>query len=222
MNFMQLLSSLDEFLYELMSWLVFYPITLWRTLRRPLRMMDYAGDELGDATEEQYTDTLSPPLFLVVSLVISHLIELALIGESVLVKSTRGLSALVSDATSLLLLRLLIFSLFPMVMATQLVRRQHKRITRDTLKPPFYSQCYVTAPFALVVGLGGTLFHYTLWWAPLAGLALILAALVWYGTLQSLWFAEHLHVSKLRGFVDASIAMVGSLLLFCLIGPLFA
>ncbi len=37
MNFFNLLQSLDELLYEVMSWLVFYPITLWRTLVHPLQ-----------------------------------------------------------------------------------------------------------------------------------------------------------------------------------------
>src|SRR5690349_10768094 len=72
MNFFNLLQSLDELLYEVMSWLVFYPITLWRTLVRPLQMMDYSDVEQGDASDQQYTDTLSPPLFLLLSLIIIH------------------------------------------------------------------------------------------------------------------------------------------------------
>jgi len=39
MDFMRLLQSLEELLYELVSWLVFYPVTLWRTLTRPREMM---------------------------------------------------------------------------------------------------------------------------------------------------------------------------------------
>lgn len=47
MYFMKWLSSLDELLYEVISWLVFYPLTLWRTCTRPLGMMDYADAQLG-------------------------------------------------------------------------------------------------------------------------------------------------------------------------------
>ena len=36
MNFLKLIQSLDELLYEIMSWLIFYPVTLWRALTRPL------------------------------------------------------------------------------------------------------------------------------------------------------------------------------------------
>jgi hypothetical protein len=46
MNFVQWLNSLDELLYEVRSWLVFYPITLWRVLRHPLATMHCAEDQL--------------------------------------------------------------------------------------------------------------------------------------------------------------------------------
>ena len=85
MNFFNLLQSLDELLYEVMSWLVFYPITMWRTLVRPLKMMDYSDVEQGDASDQQYTDTLSPPLFLLLSLILVNAAEIALIGNDAVV-----------------------------------------------------------------------------------------------------------------------------------------
>ena len=39
MDFMKIIESLDEALYTVMGWLVFYPLTLWRALVRPLAMM---------------------------------------------------------------------------------------------------------------------------------------------------------------------------------------
>ena len=42
MDFMKLIESLDEALYSVMSWLLFYPLTLWRTIVQPLNMMAYA------------------------------------------------------------------------------------------------------------------------------------------------------------------------------------
>lgn len=61
MDFMKWLNSLDELLYEVMSWLVFYPLTLWRTLLQPIGMMKYADRQLDLPEAEQYTDALSPP-----------------------------------------------------------------------------------------------------------------------------------------------------------------
>ena len=75
-----LLKSLEELLYEAMVMLVFFPRTLWLTLRHPQRMMDYADTEIVDVQSEQYSDTLSPPLFLMSCLLLSHLVELAIEG----------------------------------------------------------------------------------------------------------------------------------------------
>ncbi len=73
---------MKSLLYEAMVMLVFYPKTLWLTLRHPQRMMDYADTELGDVQSEQYIDTLSPPLFLMICLAISHAIEVATLGKN--------------------------------------------------------------------------------------------------------------------------------------------
>lgn len=33
------LKSVEELLYELVFWLLFYPLTLWKCVRRPIRTM---------------------------------------------------------------------------------------------------------------------------------------------------------------------------------------
>lgn len=35
MDFMKILKSLEEALYEVMVWLVFYPFTMWQVMTRP-------------------------------------------------------------------------------------------------------------------------------------------------------------------------------------------
>ena len=208
MNFMQFLKSLDDFLYEVMSWLIFYPITMWRTLRHPLTMMNYSDAELHDREERQYTDTLAPPIFLLISLLISQGIELALVGNNPMIADTTGLDALVDDETSLLIFRLLTFSIFPLVMAVRLVRKRRIGLNRDTLRPPFYSQCYVAAPFVLVLGLASSFMRTGLPWAIEGALGAIVVALLWYGTLQARWYMQHLKIGLLAGFWTASVAMV--------------
>lgn len=78
MDFVKLLKSLEEPPYELVSWLVFYPITLWRTLTRPLETTRCADLELTDKPEDQYEDTASPPMFLLITLVIAQGLSSAL------------------------------------------------------------------------------------------------------------------------------------------------
>ena len=38
MDFVKILRAFEEFLYEVLTWLLFYPRTLWRVTRRPLEM----------------------------------------------------------------------------------------------------------------------------------------------------------------------------------------
>lgn len=222
MNFFNLLKSLDELLYEVMAWLIFYPVTLWRALTRPLTMMDYSDAEQGDAEDKQYTDTLSPPLFLLLTLVISHALELSIVGESAIVLDKTGLGGLVNDDSTYILMRVAFFSLFPLVMAARLVQARGRKLDRGPLKAPFYSQCYVAAPFALMVSGSGILLQLKPLWAGIVGLALLAFALLWFGTLQILWFAQHLRVSRWRAALHASRAMVEALAAFVIFSLIFA
>lgn len=221
MNFFNLLQSLDELLYEVMSWLVFYPITLWRTLVRPLKMMDYSDVEQGDSADQQYTDTLSPPLFLLLSLLLVHAAEIALVGNDAVISSKVGLAAFVSSNTDLIILRVVSFSLFPVMLATRVVRAQKLQVNRDTLRAPFYSQCYVVAVLGMLLGGGVILIKLGHDWSGLAGLALALFGLLWFGFLQTAWFNQHLKCGRLRAFGHASRAMVESLAAMFILSSLF-
>ena len=41
-----------------MTWLVFYPKTMWRIVAQPTGMMHYSDAEQGDIPDEQHIDTL--------------------------------------------------------------------------------------------------------------------------------------------------------------------
>ena len=82
MDFLRIIRSLEELLYEVMTWLVFYPRTLWRIVATPGRMMRYSDAEQADAPDKQYTDTLSPPLFLMLTILIGHGVALGLGTEA--------------------------------------------------------------------------------------------------------------------------------------------
>ena len=45
MDLIRLLKSLEELIYELVSWLVFYPVTMWRSIVNPQEMMRYAQSD---------------------------------------------------------------------------------------------------------------------------------------------------------------------------------
>jgi hypothetical protein len=198
MDFMRLLKSLEELLYEAMVMLVFFPRTLWLTLRHPQRMMDYADTELGDVQSEQYTDTLSPPLFLMVCLLISHLFERAAPSQA-----QSMLPALLQDTQNLLIFRVFMFSLLPLVLSLRLMQRLKIVLDRDTLKPIFYSQCFVTAPFAMMIGLGTALSHANASVAHHLANAVFAVGACWYLAQQTLWFRAKLATGIGFAFANA-------------------
>jgi hypothetical protein len=191
MEFMKLLQSLDDFLYEVVSWVIFYPLTLVRSIAKPIEMLRYSDRELLEPDEEQYTDTFSPPIFLLVTLLLMHVLEKV-------IQPQVKLPSLLSKDTDVLLFRGVIFSVFPVFMAVDLLRHQHKRIDRVTLRPLFYGQCFITAPFALVVSIGGQLSEFQKPPYLIAGFLLYLVAVCWYISVEVIWYSSILNISKLR------------------------
>ena len=156
MRFILGLKSLDDLLYEVMTWLVFYPVTLWRSVRHPLRTMQYARSELGKEDSLQFRETLRPAVFLLVTVILAYVVELALVGESAVVTSQIGVANLIDDNQSMMIMRIFAFALFPVIMASVETSLGRKPIDRDTLEIPFHSQCFLAAPFVLALSLAIT------------------------------------------------------------------
>lgn len=212
MNFMQLIQSLDDLLYELMSWLIFFPLTLWRAITRPLQMMEYAGRQLEEKPDNQFSEALSPPLFLLLALLVSHGLELSMHGgTSVVVADQRGLSRFVDSDTKLLILRLGIFSIIPLLLATIFTVVSKLQLNDETLKSPFYKQCYPAAPFALTLGGGALLLGHGVV-AMLLGLAIMFSALIAYLSLQIVWFRRNLGCGIFKAGLCAGTAVIGGLI----------
>ena len=226
MDFLKIVKSLEDLLYELMAWVVFYPRTLWRVLVHPAGMMHYADHELADAVTDQYTDTISPPLFLMLSVVIAHGVELGL-GEKSPVSSTGIGKAFIDSEQNLLIFRSILFSLFALVCATTALRRRGLGLDRKTLRRPFFSQCYLTAPFALAISLAATLHNTRTLSAAPAGLAwtpgaLALAGVAWYLWVQTTWFRREVAVSASAAFALAAWCFTRSLAYSLVIGLLMS
>ena len=146
MDFMKILKSLEAFVFEVITWLVFYPITFWKVLRHPMQMMGHAFAEDADHPEGHYDAMLSPPIFLAISIGLAHLLELGMGVEN-------DLPEILDGEQNLLGFRILVFSIFPLVLAIRYLRRRGMAIDRPNLRPPFYAQGFVIAPYAMVVGM---------------------------------------------------------------------
>lgn len=191
---MKLLKSLEELLYELVSWLLFYPLTVWRTAVTPLRMMRYADTELADRPEDQYEDTLSPPLFLLITLMLSQGVAGALPSIYDPSEAVRRLGS----GSNLLIARGVIFGIFPLCMAATLLRWKKVRLTRDSLRPPFFSQCYVAALFAFVLVLGLDFYSMPSGQGDVTGAITVTIAVVWYAQAEVRWFMQDLGIGATR------------------------
>lgn len=148
---MKWLNSLDELLYEIMSWLLFFPITLWRATSRPVSTMREIEREAALPDDQRYGAVLSPPLFLALALLLGHAVATALGQTDKIIASHHGLADLINDNASALVLRVIVFAAFPLFLAARLVRRQGVKLNRASLQLPFYEQCYPAAVFALGV-----------------------------------------------------------------------
>lgn len=197
---MKWIASLDELLYEVSSWLLFFPLTLWRSAVRPIDTMHYAERQLALPETEQYSAALSPPLFLALALLISHGLAAAMGHADVIIANRRGMAGLVKDDASELVVRLVVFAAFPIFAAARLVRRSGLPIDRASLRLPFYAQCYPTAVFALGLGVAMSLIQMTYVPAILAGLVLIVVSIGTYLLVETRWFATKLSIGYLRAY----------------------
>lgn len=221
MDFMKWLGSFDELLYEVMSWLLFFPLTLWRATVEPIRVMDEIEREAALPDEQQYAAVLSPPLFLALALLLGHAVATALGQTDQIVANRHGLADLVDDNASALALRVVVFAAFPLFLAARLVRCRGVRLDRTSLRSPFYAQCYPAAVFALGVSLGTSLALDDHQLARSIGHWLVALSVVNFWLVETRWFARSLRIGYLRatgnvllGLLEGSLFLLGVGFLF--------
>jgi hypothetical protein len=213
MDPLKLLRALEEFLFEAIALLFFYPSTLLRIALRPLRTMDYAEAEEARELEDRYDDAVSPPLLLLLTILLANVIALA--AHMPQPAAAGPLAKLIFDSPqNLLLFRSLIFSLLPLVAAITVLRRKHAAISRDALRPPFFAQCYLTVPFALALSIGGIGLQHPGRATSVAGGLLCAMGVAWMLWAQTRWFGQKLGYGPLRGFGTAVWILFQAVLYF--------
>jgi len=204
--------TIGEILYEVMTGLLFYPRTLWRVLLWPTEaavLVERGRDEAGvDAQGGPPPDLVSPPLFLLISILLAHALDLFLRG---------GWGDSASSDLGPLLFRALAFSLFPLAMAAGTLRRQGRPVDHATLREPFELQCLCAAPFVLSLSVAVTLIGSPTVSTRWAGAAIGLAAVVWYLSVQTRWVRRRLAVGGFQAFRTA--AWLFAVASFCCLPP---
>ncbi|WP_426805478.1 hypothetical protein [Stenotrophomonas sp. SrG] len=196
MDFLKLLRSLEEFLYELCTWFLFFPRTLYRVIVHPRRMAQYVNTELTQKLERQFDDAISPPMFLMLAVLVAHGVELLMhqtvVGTSDLSRSVLG------NEESLLLFRSITFAIWPLVATVHLLRRKRVPMTRESLRRPFFMQCYLTAPFAVALSTSMVFVRLPGQLSTTIGLASSAVAAAWFIAVQAGWLKVALQRSWLN------------------------
>ncbi len=149
--------------------------------------------------EKQFIDLVSPPLFLMMSILLAHAVEIALHQSSVTTVSDLA-RTLIASETNLLIFRAISWSFFPLLMASALLQRQARPVDRETLRRPFFLQCLFASPLVTGVSVAnafGRLSH------PIVSAVIACATVAWYLGVQTLWFHTRLDVSRSRAFLLA-------------------
>lgn len=217
---MKWISSLDEFLYEIMSWLLFFPLTLWRSVTRPLQTMQTVEAQETLPADQQFADLLSPPLFLALSLLLAHAITVTLGQPDEIVANRHGLAALVDDAASALVLRVIVFASFPLFLASRLVRRCGGKLDRISLRRPFYEQCFPGAVLALGTSAGTNLLSVGDPWHSI-GISLILGTIAFFVAIETRWFAIRGNGNRARAAASVVVGLLEGALFLLIVGFAF-
>jgi len=210
LDFLKLIRSFEDLLFELLCWLIYYPRTLWLVVRHPLRMVDYSNHEQTDAEEEQYSDTLSPPLLLLITLGLLHGLELSLNTQHIQAHNAVGAMVVGSDE-NLILWRSFVYGLLPLFAALHVVRHKRQPLERKYLRPPFFGQCYLVSAYALMVAIATMTTQHASPERWVIGQSAVGLATLWYLWVQSMLFRTMLDMRPLRAWGGAILVFVAAL-----------
>lgn len=207
MDLIRLLRSLEEFLYELVGWLVFYPRTCWRVLVRPGAIALYTRRELARDAEQRFSDAISPVLMLILSVVIAHALEMALRMAPPTLGSPVG-QLLFSNEQGLLLTRSAVFCVYALGAALGTLRRQRLAVNRETMREPFSIQAFIACPFVLGLALAQAAASPAAHAGPFAAPLLGTLTVIWYLWARTQAFVALNGGSSLRAFASVLASFV--------------
>jgi hypothetical protein len=210
-DFLKILKSFEEFVYEALTWIVLLPRTLARIILHPRRMSDYAAAELARADDARFSDAVSPPLLLILCVLIAHFVDLGIRTQAPDDSGSLA-SKLLASEQNLLLYRTIAFGIWALAGAACFLASVGMPVNRESLRVPFYEQCYLVSPFALLLSVSASLGLQESAHATLAAGCLALGGFAWFWFVQVDWIRRKAGLSPWRGVAAATfIVLAGSL-----------
>ena len=151
-DILSLSKVIEKGVFEILMWILFFPLTLFRMIFRPRTTLAYVRQEVAKADLEDGDDDASfesavrPALFLFLAVVIAAVLVPLTPEEIAEYQQTDLGKALLGSWISLVAYNTVIFSIMPLTGAVLLDLLTPGRMTRRTLRLPFDQQCYIGAP----------------------------------------------------------------------------
>ncbi len=218
MDFLKILKSLEDFVYEALIWIILLPRTLGRILLRPRRMALYAAGELGKDDEDRFNDEITPPLLLILCVMISHWIDLG-IRAQVPANSGSLAGVILGSEQNLLLYRTIAFGIWALAGAVCFLLHTGQPIGRNNLRVPLYEQCYLVAPFALVFSISTSLILMGDQWE-MIGVGGACLAMLWFWIVQIDWVRSRTNVPIWRSVIAATLIVLSGSLFNAAVGAM--
>jgi len=207
MDFLKILKSLEELVFEALSWIVLLPRSLLRILHSPVVMAEYAASQLRSESETRFSAAISPPLLLILCVLIAHGVDMAIRSSAPDLGGSLAAVVLASEQ-NLLLYRTIAFGIWALAGSLYYLLRTRRPVDRETLRLPFYEQCYLVSPFALLASIGLSLMSMGQEGAVLAGVVLSLLAAGWFWVAQVAWLRQRTALRLWRCAVAATVICI--------------
>lgn len=144
MDFVNLLHTFEDTLYEVVMWVVLLPKTFLRVLVRPGWIQPYVTSEWEKKPAQRFQGYLSPMLFWFLLGILPYAVW------NPNFDSRSGASPIfVGPVESTFLINAFALIVFPTYYAVVLQRLRREPIEREAIRRLFYIECYVHTPIAL-------------------------------------------------------------------------
>lgn len=161
MDFLNISKAIEQGVYDVMMWILFFPLTLCRMIFSPRRTLAFVREQSAADPDEAFSSAMRPALFLFISILIGSFITPSGTEDLAVFQHTELGKAIASSWTSMMAFHMIVSCLIPLVAAVLLDMQTPGPITRETLRLPFDQQCYIGAPSMLVLssltGWGATI-----------------------------------------------------------------
>lgn len=214
MDFFNIPKLIEQGVYDVMMWILFFPLTVLRMIVSPRRTLRYVREQAAQDHDTAFSDAMRPALFLAIAIIVGSLISPDdLDALRAATGSTLG-KMVYSSWTSVTAFSMIALCLVPLVGALLLDLLTPGRVSRESLRVPFDQQCYIGAPSILLLtffgGIGPALLGLTV-----SGVAVALV-LVWVVVVEYFYFRDNSELCPLVCMALVFATLLGGLVLIVL------